>query len=439
MYRNEFEKLYVNFQAEEIAQPKVDVGDRLRIDWDMFDHLRVSSDSERIISKGEAIQDVRDLFLLLKYAYSGFEYYSMDTDFERLEDKLTQELENNLFSNISSVDLCSFLYTELSPYINDGHVWVEYASFEELFLKTYIPFVTDLVVQKVQEQFIVVKGNESYNSGVSLQREDIRGDLFPTLIPGCANECYLIGCYAMQDPGYIEVSGHHCRTHMLKCCNVGPSVKDPYALVEETKYAVFSNPTYQIYEDCNVHERNFRDAGRICAAKDFVIWDLTNNHGGNSVYPEVYLRALNEYVHDEMDTAVLKSPIVGNSSAKKFYCYQEAPAFDNSNASYDGHLYIVMNKGTGSSAELAVLFANSCKKVIKIGSPSAGVGLFGEVRSYRLQNSGILVGLPYKVFYEDGFEIGKGYLPDYWIDDENPSAYLLKCLGECKDCYREIL
>ena len=129
-----------------------------------------------------------------------------------------------------------------------------------------------------------------------------------------------------------------------------------------------------------------------------------------------------------MDTAILHSPIVGNSDTDKYYEFKRAPALDLTRSTYDGTLYIVMNKQTGSSAENAISFSKSCKNTITVGSPSAGVGLFGEVRPYRLTNSGIFVLLPYKLFYEDDFEIGKGKFPDYWIDNENPIEYILKCL-----------
>lgn len=270
MNRNEFEKFYINYGSQSIAQPEIEIGNRLRIDWDAFDHSRTSADSDKMISKKEALQDVAHLFLLLKYAYSGFEYYSLSTDFEELENLLIQKLKNDPDPNVSSIDLCKFLHRELSPKINDGHVWVEYADFEGKFLMSRLPYVTDIVVKRRSEQFIVVKGDGCLKSGVSLRSEDIRGELFPTLIPDHDEECYLIGCYAIKDPGSIEVAGLNYETHMLKCCKARLWVKGLYSLEEESKYAVFGNPTYQIYEDSALHEQNFIDAGRMCASKDNV-------------------------------------------------------------------------------------------------------------------------------------------------------------------------
>lgn len=261
-----------------------------------------------------------------------------------------------------------------------------------------------------------------------LQRSDIHGELFPTLVPSHHGECYLIGCYIPKDPEAVIISGHPCKTHLLRCCQPTSHGSALYQLQEQSTYAIFTNPTYQIYEDTQMHTSSFLNAGTVCARKNYIIWDLSGNHGGNSVYPEAFLRGLNGYVQAEMDTAVLHSPAVGNASTETYYEFEKAPTMNHSESSYDGTLYIIMNKKTGSSAENAVTFAQSCKNIITIGSPSAGIGLFGEVRPYRLIHSGIFVLLPYKLFFENNFAIGQGKFPDYWIDHENPVEHLLECL-----------
>jgi len=39
------------------------------------------------------------------------------------------------------------------------------------------------------------------------------------------------------------------------------------------------------------------------------------------------------------------------------------------------------------------------------------------------------------LFYEDDFDIGKGKFPDYWIDNEDPVEYILKCLEQQKQIF----
>ena len=89
------------------------------------------------------------------------------------------------------------------------------------------------------------------------------------------------------------------------------------------------------------------------------------------------------------------------------------------------------NKMTASSGEAAIAHAHSCRNVVFVGSASAGVGLFGDIKSYLLTRSKIYISIPYKVFYE-GKEEGKGFLPNYWIDSKNPTKYLEKWLKHNK-------
>ena len=103
----------------------------------------------------------------------------------------------------------------------------------------------------------------------------------------------------------------------------------------------------------------------------------------------------------------------------KFHRWERASGFDDSNALYAGALFFVMNKETGSPHRRCRFSCKILQKGISIGVH----GIFGEVRFYRLLNSGILAGLPYKVFYQDGFEISEGYMPDYWIGNEDLVDY----------------
>ena len=232
MDRKEFERLYFRFERECMEEFAIRAGSQLRIDWDMFDQYRISFDRAKVISKTTAKLDVACFFLLLKYAYSGFEYYSQTADFAKVENQVIEELEKDAELNISVVSLCKIIHRNLSPYINDGHVWLEYADNEFLFLKSYVPYVTDIVVKKISEEFVVIQGEGGLQPGISIQRDDIRGELFRTMIPDCEEECFLIGRYTEKDPANIEIAGQLCKTHILKCCNAKRLNDKLYSLSE---------------------------------------------------------------------------------------------------------------------------------------------------------------------------------------------------------------
>ena len=161
--------------------------------------------------------------------------------------------------------------------------------------------------------------------------------------------------------------------------------------------------------------------------KNVVIFDIAGNRGGWSAYPEEFIKGLNDYSHWKTDIAIIQNDIFGNEKNKKEYELLYADDYDTSKGTFDGTLYVVANKMTASSGEAAIAYAYSCKNVVFVGSASAGVGLFGDIKSYLLPRSKIYISIPFKVFFE-GKEEGKGFLPDYWIDSKNPTKYLEKWL-----------
>ena len=92
---------------------------------------------------------------------------------------------------------------------------------------------------------------------------------------------------------------------------------------------------------------------------------------------------------------------------KKEYEILYANEYDTSKGTFDGTLFVVTNKMTASSGEAAIAHAYSCRNVVFVGSASAGVGLFGDIKSYLLPRSKIYISIPFKVFFE-GKEEGKG-------------------------------
>lgn len=428
MDRNEFEQLYLNKPHFMLNQSQIETIKCMRSDWDSFDSLCKSSDITKMISIQDAIEDVNNIFLLLECSYCGYEYYSARYNFNQVKSKLINEISSNYVETISAIDLCKILHQFLASLLNDGHVAVAYGDFEGDFLQSYNPYVTKVVVEKEDEQYIIIKSEELSLLNTRLCRSDIQGELFPTLIPGHYTDCFLIGIYALEDPEYINIAGHKCKTHLLRSCNISSKCSKLYSVEEELDYTIFTNSSYQIYEEFEMHKNNFLKIGMTSASKQYIIWNISGNHGGNSAYPEAFLLGLNGYIQNELDTAILHSPSLGNSEYEKYYEFKKAKETKKSKSTFDGTVYIVMDKATGSSAELAVTFSKLSNDTVTIGSPSAGVGLFGEVRPYRLPSSGIFVLLPYKLFYEADFEVGKGKMPDYWIDNENPVDYLLQFL-----------
>lgn len=148
MHRNEFEKLYVHNHHHSLTCAEIELSHRLRSGWDSFDHGRTCADTVKTVCLENAQEDISHFFFLLKYAYSGYPYFSARCDFDHLKSGLIDKLSSQSASSISSLDLCKLLHQTLSPFIIDGHIVVSCADFEGTFLQAYNPYVTDVIVEK---------------------------------------------------------------------------------------------------------------------------------------------------------------------------------------------------------------------------------------------------------------------------------------------------
>lgn len=85
---------------------------------------------------------------------------------------------------------------------------------------------------------------------------------------------------------------------------------------------------------------------------------------------------------------------------------------------------LIVNRNTRSAGELAYyqikeIFKNS--KVTLIGENTSGCLLFCEGCGYRITNSKIFFGLSSGIAFSQkitGFDEGKGFVPDFWVYNE---------------------
>ncbi len=71
--------------------------------------------------------------------------------------------------------------------------------------------------------------------------------------------------------------------------------------------------------------------------------------------------------------------------------------------------------------------ARSVPNCVVVGQNSSGASTFGDILSYQLPRSGIILHLPYKLFLE-GINEGEGFEPDYWVDSSDVQGELLAWL-----------
>jgi C-terminal processing protease CtpA/Prc len=97
-------------------------------------------------------------------------------------------------------------------------------------------------------------------------------------------------------------------------------------------------------------------------------------------------------------------------------------------------LVALVDNGCASSCESFVQYVPQLERGLVVGENTGGVGVFGEVRPYRLPNSGLGMSAGRKYFHDpDPARIapeGRGRLPDLWLDTSDAPALATK-IAEC--------
>lgn len=160
-----------------------------------------------------------------------------------------------------------------------------------------------------------------------------------------------------------------------------------------------------------------------------MIWDLSNNLGGNSDFPKRFLQGLYGGVNSNAKVLELQSALVHAKETGEIqdipYCFAELPDTSAEPQSlFGGELHVILNDRVASSGESAVCWAAACPKVTFYGCNSLGIGRFGYLCIYYLPHSGIVLWCPQKVF-DTGLQETAGFEPDYWLDSGDAAAVVL--------------
>lgn len=421
MKREELRKYYTNANPRPLDDATIE---RLRPLVDAKDEWAGNVP----LTREAAVEDIECFFDLLKYCYAGYNYYADKVDFAQAKADVLAALPED---GITAVDVKDALYNRLKPYINDTHFAFECGGWES-FKKSYNAYFTGLTVEECDGGYKVTrKETDEGKVGHIFTAEETEGHLFETFPSSDGTKRYLVGVLSYETPETLEIGGftlplHLCRVDTLRepkgdgawswwTWNNLPLIKHLNYVdseVERTRKAFNLDETANAYQDY----------GKSLAKEPVFMWSLLGNYGGNSRYPEDFIRALNDYAVWESDCAILSNPILDKDMTEKVSKYRvyESEKIDHSKAKYEGHLFVIQNKGVASSGESAVKFAESVKNVHFVGGATSGCGQFGDLRRYRLANSGIQFVMGYKVFNMDGFEEGKGLVPDYWLDTTEP-------------------
>jgi len=197
---------------------------------------------------------------------------------------------------------------------------------------------------------------------------------------------------------------------------------------------------------------------------DLLIIDVMNNGGGSSAFAQNFIKNLNGSVNWKLEWAELMSPPLTEYYAKyptlssdtyspqyheliqrysKYYeRFKETPVKKwhfsttgniEARGTFEGKLIVLANRGVISGGEALVGSSASVKNRILIGENTGGAGQFSSPCNYYLPNSKIIARLPRHFIFIPEFEESIGFMPDYWLDTEEPLNEVIKWIDSPED------
>jgi hypothetical protein len=384
-----------------------------------------------VIPRRAALIDLAQLRYVIDNRYSGKEYWERKgISFEDCYAQISALIESR--SEIYVSDFCRAIHNAFNVGIVDNHFCFASPMTGRLgFSKVYTAWFADILVEQISGTFIVAAcKDQRITTGSRIINTEC---LFPTLSPA-GREYFLVGCRSWEpidsmrlqiDDAVVTVDVHKCRASATKKSGdicLAKEQKDGIDIVRSNCCDFV--PPLDKKADIAVIGRTFADS-------DILIWDNLSNEGGYSRIPREFIHGLNGYVCCEEYSAKLTSPLIKGRPSKRKWILSDADACEPEKGKYNGTLYFLMNSDTGSSGETSVLYAKSLKHAVFVGENSMGCNTFGNVASYQLKNSGIVMCVPNMINLcrnPDDCVEGKGFSPDYWVDALDVQAEVIRWL-----------
>lgn len=408
------------------------------------------------ITRKEALKEIEIIQYLFDYGYSGTNYWNKNgVDFAALFADMRKTISESTDNNIAVIELEKMLDSGLQG-ILDGHFSFS-GKKRHRFYKHKSPYFADLLIKKEDNHWIVldsavegIKNGDFYLDDKSL--------LYPTLAPDNSQH-FLLGTLSYKPITAMKLlfsSGrHNIYFHTGRCGNA--STNEIYLNEKIAGIDVLSVSTFngQFHEQLN----QYSEAGKSLRDTEHFILNIMGNGGGGSSFSEKFVQNINNIAHWRSNFAMIMSPPVIEAwsyedenevphlaeaikemrkelekqklnPTKSWTCYPDKP---QQTGNYKGKAIVLANRRVASSGEATLAYFKSFQNGLIIGENSAGIGQFGEIISYQMPHSHIIFNIPSKLFLMEDSPESRGFIPDFWLDHENPVAIVTDWLNNSEN------
>ncbi len=387
---------------------------------------------EGAISREQALFDLDDLRYILDNRYSGKDYWERQGIL--FADRYA-EIHAFIMrrSEVSISDLCRAMHASFTVGIVDNHFSFASPLTGRLhFSKKFSVYFADLLVEKFDGAYVVITSKDPrIEHGSAFASVDT---LFPTLSPA-GKAYYLVGRRSWNpvDSMDVEINGVRTTVRLHPCKASARQRTADVCLKREQKsgFDIIQSNCCD-YTPPLTRETDIAGIGKDCAGAETLIWDNLGNEGGYSKIPREFVLGLNGNACCEEYCAKLISPVTEEKPCKREWVLLDTETCEPDKGTYDGTVYFLMNSDTASSGETSVLYAKCLRNAVFIGENTMGCNTFGNVASYQLTHSGIVLRVPNMINLcknPDDCAEGKGFSPDFWVDSEDAQAEVIRWLS----------
>lgn len=374
------------------------------------------------ITYGEALEDILYFQFIMEHGYSGYDTWGKDKF-----DKAFIELKRMFSQNDKNIIIEDFLdmIEKYFDFIFDGHLAITTEGYGVGFYQPLRTYVSDYYLVEHQDGFLIDETKQI----ISFENPFIR--TFPTIRNG--KKGYIIGVRSYNEVETLEVLIDGKKTkiplHRIKSNDCKKETVQETEIFDKVAY--IKSPTFigDNQDDLDLMYKT----GRELSKYSNVIWDLSNNMGGNAEFAKQFIKGLCGSCSDSNKTYQLQSTLVHAKETGQIqeipYDLKEIKEYEEFNESnyFSGHLHIIINDSVASSGELAIIMTSCIENRTVYGCNTLGIGKFGDLLIYYLPNSKATVWCPHKI-YKNTIEESKGYEPDYWIDDTDSLSQVLRAI-----------
>lgn len=416
----------------------------------------------RLLTKEEAIEDVKVFFRMISQHYGGYIYFGGKERFDQVEQRAIATVENLSALKITSGILGEILRQELD-FVVDSHFTIndEPLNFEEQYC--YYGSGINQIEKDTKGYYILEQGKKYY----------IDEAFMPYIKPTIGEEGQLVyGLFAVVEeeekdklPTSISLNGvrkNDSKEVEWKLCRTGSSSLEKgcttYSYKEISQIPIVSYTQMEINDETNA----FIEEGEKLRDKEVAVLDLRGNGGGESLINYMWLYQITgEMIYPKqieifykLDKGIKGASKHNSLQYLKFNEDPTNPDFNKEEIKYmkekerwcttyynagarwtenDTLWFVLVDKNVGSAAEYLLRQLRTMSNVVIVGTNSQGALVTGRVIRYEplyLPNSKIKIsyGRTLMVANEmEGFDVG-GMLPDLYIADEDALDAVIRCV-----------